>query len=242
MYKEKLFKLLFISVLIPLSIYLFILVPFSSFIDTKLISNINFFAWSSMGLIIFSAFIMSIFVVSLESNRVRNLDYFASLYVSKISVFDIGCSMIFWSMLITFFQFLASMTISLALVPEFSISIVDFFIFLFLSLSVSFFFCSFFVMIYIVFSDSIFSKIIITIFLVFFFGFGTGLFIPATEEYYTIEYMSILDKIPIKGMIENFQSIVLNKEIFYFNTAILILISVMFSSISIYFLDKRNIR
>ena len=241
MYRNYFIQLIFFSILIPISIYLFILVPFSSLIDLTLISNINFFVWGSVGLMLLSSLIMSIFIVYLESGRLLIKDYFASIFVSKITIIDIVLSLIVWVTAISFVQFLFSMLIAKALVPEFYITLKDFFLFIFLALCTCSFFSSFFIMLYIVLDRSYYSKIIATIFFILFFSFGSGLFIPASEKYYTLEYIALLSKTPLSLMIGNFQNIVLNKNIIFFNVIVLLFSSIVSAVVTIYFVKKRSI-
>jgi len=217
------------------------LVPFSSFIDQTLISNINFFVWGSVGLMLLSSLIMSIFIVYIESNRLLIKDYFASIFVSKITIVDIVMSLMVWATVASFLQFLVSMLVVKALVPEFYITLIELLFFIFLALSTCFFFSSIWGMLYIVLNKSYYTKIIITIFFILFFSFGVGLFIPASEKYYTLEYITLLNKIPLSSMIQNFQNIVLNKSINFFNVITLLLFSIVSTIATIYFVDRRSI-
>ena len=242
MFRNNFAQLLFFSILLPISIYLFIMVPFSSFVDLSLVGNINFFVWGSIGLMIVSTLIMSIFVTYLESGRLLMKDYFASIFVSRITIVDIVGSLILWSTLASFFQFLISMLIVKGLVPEFYITLIDFFYFVLLALITCFFLSSFWVAVYIALDKSSLTKLITTIFLILFFSFGLGLFIPASEKYYTLEYIDIIKKIPLSLMIQNFQNIVLNKSINLLNLTFVFLLSIFFSFVSVYLLEKRSIR
>ncbi len=242
MYRNNFAQLLFFSILMPISIYLFIMVPFSSFVDLSLIGNINFFVWGSVGLMILSTLIMSIFIAYIESGRLLMKDYFASIFVSRITMVDIVGSLILWTTLASFLQFLVSMFIVKGLVPEFYITLIDFLYFILLALSTCFFLSSFWVAVYIALDKSYFTKLIITIFFVLFFSFGLGLFVPALEKYYTIEYIAIINKIPLSSLIQNFQNIVLNKGINFLNLTIVLLLAIFFSFVSVYILERRNIR
>ena len=81
------------------------MVPFSSFVDLSLIGNINFFVWGSVGLMILSTLIMSIFIAYIESGRLLMKDYFASIFVSRITMVDIVGSLILWTTLASFYSF-----------------------------------------------------------------------------------------------------------------------------------------
>jgi len=168
-------------------------------------------------------------------------DYFASIFVSKITIVDIVMSLMVWSTVVSFLQFLVSMLVVKALVPEFYITLTELLFFIFLALITCFFFSSIWGMLYIVLNKSYYTKIIITIFFILFFSFGVGLFIPASEKYYTLEYITLLNKIPLSSMIQNFQNIVLNKSINFFNVITLLLFSIVSTIATIYFVDRRSI-
>ena len=229
-FKHNIILYLCVWTLIPMIVYLFISIPFSFYI--KLSNGINYLNWSSVGNWISTSSIITFAISMSIANRYRESTNFSrTMLCTPTSNREHLSAIIIWSSGIGIIQLLFSLLITLSFKSA-NLFALDIFLVIIYIIPIIVLISNIGFLIGLSFETQL-VRIIISLFLLMFIFFSSGLFVPLNESLPSIFTLS-----PLYLSVQNIQSIMMNDSSMISSSFILLLIAMIIFIINLVITSK----